>query len=537
MRDDLPANPAELSVAAALFLLGGVLLFLTAPHNGEFWWSDAPRHALNGVFVKDLIAAMPAHPAAWAMQYYVQYPALTILFYPPLFYFVSAPFYALLGVSHTTALVVVLLHYFALAFGLYLLARCWMGPIAAIAVGLSVMAAPGIALWGRQIMLEVPSAAFAVWATLLLRRHMTDGRIGALYLSAFLLLCATYTKITTIFLFPVFAAALFAARGPVLFRERHTWIVAGLTLVCMLPLIYLTLAFGSANVQSVTGIPDAAVSRTSIGGWIWYARQMPWQLGWPLLILAIIGVPFAVRRLTRSDLILLSGWFLLGYLFLSVIALKEARHALVILPVVLLAAGLAIEALLPARVAGPALLAVVVGTGIYTWRERPTPYVEGYREAAEWIAREAPKDAVVAFSGKRDGSFIFNLRAIPSRHDIGVLRVDKLLTDVAIRRELGVKEKPLSEQEIGDMLDKDGVSYVVMQDDFWTDLPVMARFQSVVQSAHFKEVARFAVVANVPTEDQTIIIYRNMGNVAPGPHIVDLQLPIIGRQVQGAVGR
>ena len=36
------------------------------------------------------------------MQYYVQYPALTILFYPPLFYAVAAPFYAIFGVSHAT---------------------------------------------------------------------------------------------------------------------------------------------------------------------------------------------------------------------------------------------------------------------------------------------------------------------------------------------------------------------------------------------------------------------------------------------------
>ncbi len=59
----------ERAVAAAVFLVGVLLLFITAPHHGEFWWSDAPRHALNGVFIKDLVAAMPAHPAAWAMQY------------------------------------------------------------------------------------------------------------------------------------------------------------------------------------------------------------------------------------------------------------------------------------------------------------------------------------------------------------------------------------------------------------------------------------------------------------------------------------
>ena len=94
----------ERAVAAMLFAAGTVLLFLSAPHHGEFWWSDAPRHALNGVFVKDLVAAIPAHPSAWAMQYYVRYPALTILFYPPLFYAISAPFYAVFGVSEATAL-------------------------------------------------------------------------------------------------------------------------------------------------------------------------------------------------------------------------------------------------------------------------------------------------------------------------------------------------------------------------------------------------------------------------------------------------
>src|SRR5271166_7081664 len=126
-----PSIRAERLAAGFVFLLGAVLLFVTAPHHGEFWWSAAPRHALNGVFLQDLIVAMPAHPGTWAMQYYVRYPALTILFYPPLLYVVSAPWYGLFGVSHATALAVVLLHYFALAFGLYRLARCWIGPLAA----------------------------------------------------------------------------------------------------------------------------------------------------------------------------------------------------------------------------------------------------------------------------------------------------------------------------------------------------------------------------------------------------------------------
>src|ERR1039458_7626420 len=104
-------------IPIGLMLLVGAL-FLGAPTGGEFYWSEAPRNALNGVFVKDLLKAMPWHnPIGFAYRHYAQYPALTILFYPPLFYILAAPFYALLGVSHGTVLVVVMLHYMAFAWG------------------------------------------------------------------------------------------------------------------------------------------------------------------------------------------------------------------------------------------------------------------------------------------------------------------------------------------------------------------------------------------------------------------------------------
>src|SRR5712692_10244928 len=59
-----------------------LLLFKAAPHDGSFWFSDSPRHALNGVFVSDLVRDHPLSGLkAYAMNYYLRYPALTILFY------------------------------------------------------------------------------------------------------------------------------------------------------------------------------------------------------------------------------------------------------------------------------------------------------------------------------------------------------------------------------------------------------------------------------------------------------------------------
>ena len=69
-----------------LLTIAVVLLFETSPHAGDFWWSDAPRHAMDGVFYRDMARSLPVtHLKQWATDYYLQYPAITVLFYPPLF--------------------------------------------------------------------------------------------------------------------------------------------------------------------------------------------------------------------------------------------------------------------------------------------------------------------------------------------------------------------------------------------------------------------------------------------------------------------
>lgn len=531
---------SEAVTALAIFAIVTIGLWFSAPHNGEFWWSDSPRHALNGVFLKDMLEAFPWRaPAQFAMQYYVQYPALTILFYPPLFYILSVPFYMLFGVSHGTALAVVLLHDLAFALGLFLLARRWLSWPIALAVGLAALFAPGIALWGRQVMLEIPALAFAVWAMLCLRRHIDRQKPALLYLGLFLLLCAIYTKITLAFLAPVGALMLWVAEGSTMLRRRHNWIAAVAFLVGLIPVIVLTLKFGGANVQSVVGIADEEVSRHTLSGWLWYARQLPDQLGWTLLIVALLAplLAFAGRRLPdldRVDLALLVGWFVIGYIFFSLIDLKEARHSTAILPPLLIAAGLAFQQIRFA--AAPLALLLSIGTGLYTWRDAPVPEVDGYREAADWIRHDAPKGSVILFSGKRDGSFIFNLRSLDPQRDYYIVRADKLLLEVAVRRQLGVTQKSLTEAQIGDLLDRDGIRYVVAQSDFWTDLTEMARLQNVLRSDHFAEVARIPVTANVPVEDKELRIYRNQHEIAPTTKPLVLDLPIIGRSVEGETG-
>ncbi len=530
------------ALAALLILLVLGLLFRFAPSEGNFYWSDAPRHALNGVFIKDLLAAAPfSAPQEYALRYYAQYPALTILFYPPLFYVLSAPFYALFGVSHATALLAVVVHYAALAWGCYRLAGLWLPRSSALLCALAVVALPEVAFWGRQIMLEIPAFAFLVWSAYAFMRYLRGAPARFLYLACALLVLGMYTKISLAFMAPVFGLLLLARRGPRLLRDPHVWAALLISAIGLVPLIVLTLKFGQANVQSVTGIADAEVSRRSLSGWLWYLRQLPGQMGWLALVGAIggtIGLATAVFRrrdaAAREQLAFFGGWFCVGYLFFSAIDLKEARHSVFLLAPAVFVAFATLQRLGSRTLALVLGVTLAAGTLAQTLLQRPVFAVEGYAQAVDYVARHAPKDSAVIFSGYRDGAFVFNMRAREDRRDLSVVRADKLLLRVAVRRELGVEQKALSEDEIRALIHSSGAHYLVVQPGFWDDLEVMRRFEAVLASSEFEPVQRIATPANFAAYEKELIIYRNKGPVAARPDTFQIDLPIIGRKIEGS---
>lgn len=135
-----PAGRRKLADLIAFLILLGVALamLVTSPRSGNFWNSDSPRHAMNGVFVKDLIASHPFHnPVRYAVDYYLKYPALTIGLYPSLFFLLSAPFFALFGVSHLAALLPVTILFFVYITGCYAVARRWLNWPLALAAALA----------------------------------------------------------------------------------------------------------------------------------------------------------------------------------------------------------------------------------------------------------------------------------------------------------------------------------------------------------------------------------------------------------------
>ena len=460
-----PAGRRKLAdLIAFLILLGvaaGDACYFSAERN--FWNSDSPRHAMNGVFVKDLIASHPFHnPVRYAVDYYLKYPALTIGLYPSLFFLLSAPFFALFGVSHLAALLPVTILFFVYITGCYAVARRWLNWPLALAAALAAAGAPEIAMWGRQVMLDIPSCAFQVWSVWCILRYVDTERTHWLYGAALCFVAAVYVKIPAVFLAVVLITALLLFKGIRMFRDRHVLICLSLILVALIPLAVATREFGRVNIASVTVHRTGSGSvtlLTTIGNWLWYLRRLPEQLGWPLLAVSLIGgllVTVVPKwRLPWRHAAVLVTWFTSGYLFFSAIDLKGDRFDIAILFPLILCSALLVARLFPepaAAIVGMTASSLVL---ISTLILHPVPSLGGYRAAAEYIAARSPRNSVILFSGYRDGSFIFNLRGQEARQDLSVIRSDKLLLHgLSVTREWGVEERAYSEQEILDLLVK-----------------------------------------------------------------------------------
>jgi hypothetical protein len=541
-RDTVPTAGGRIDrVVVAIVLVGATAaLFATAAVNGDFWWSDAPRHALNGAFVKDFIKAAPwDHPKIWAIDYYLQYPSLSILFYPPLFYFFEAALFALFGVNHVVAQTTVSLFTLLLGVATYRLVRLDFPRWSALGASLLVIGGPETAFWARQVMLDVPAYAALVIGIYFYARYLRTQQPRNLYFAVILILAAVYLKFTAAFIAPVLAVHLIAGKGRHVLRERHIVIVAIIGVMGLLPALWMTLKFGAANVQSVAG-RATDMPRTSLAAWIFYAKLIPNYLGYIAAALGLCGLLLVLRRrwrpLDRSLAWLFVGWLVFGYLFFSMIGVREPRHGIMIAWPLAVFAVLALHRILPGRVAAVVSVGLGIATFLYSLFFYPPPRIEGYAEVADYVAAHAPRDGVILFSGYRDGNFVFDLRTHEERRDLWTIRADKLLLRVAIERERGVGQADLSTDEIAEALRDYGVSVVVAQPGFWTDLREMARLSAVLHTASFRKIASFAITGSAAHPDHEIEIFQPTYALSMSRRRLQLDMPIVGETFKGAVG-
>ena len=157
-----------LLAAYAIALAAGVLsLWVSGAWTSGFSGADEPAHFLNSWFVSSYLKdALGQHPLAFATEYYLHYPKISIGHWPPAYYGLVAPVFWVAPATPQTAMAVNLLLAALPAVGVAALLLRLHGRAAAL-VGALLWAATPLALEGQAFfMLDQPLAACAVFAAL-----------------------------------------------------------------------------------------------------------------------------------------------------------------------------------------------------------------------------------------------------------------------------------------------------------------------------------------------------------------------------------
>jgi hypothetical protein len=419
--------PYVLSFFFAISALRGV-------SRTEVIFADAARHAMNGVFVYDMVrTGHIRHPIAYAKEYYGHLPALSVPYHPPLFPVVESLFFAVLGVKLLSARLAVAFAVGISTFLLYRLVQATLGSNAlAACVTVTTLSLWNVQLAARDVMLEFPAMAFALAALYCLRDMDYAFPLGRALLFAAFAAGAVWTKQQGVFLgaVPVVYAVL-ARRWRLLFR-KEMWVSLLILGAAVIGLMFLSMHFlrrGDPNqigttskdfrliflknvriysqwvVSNLIGLPGVFAA-SAIAMYAWVVHKRGWQkVGWSLYLAWIVSVVAVLLVLGAVDLRYLFFLFppaiIVGYalLFRSCSCLWDERRAWYV----------------------PAGFAVVWFAVGLLYQPR---FLRGPRDAAALVAHGTPTR--VLYAGDEGGNFIFAVRSLDPKLQSTVILGEKL---------------------------------------------------------------------------------------------------------------
>jgi hypothetical protein len=506
-------NPA-VWLAAALLVLALAQALAWEPTE-PFYNNDENRHVMTGVFFRDLLLEMPLDGLrGYTTGYYLQYPALGLMVWPPLFYGVEGLFMLLFGTSYFSARALIALFSTGAFAYLFLLVRRTHETFDAALTVLLFGLAPLVFLLSRHVMLEMPAVFFALAAVYHFLRYLDAGRRLDVYVAGVASALFALTRFDGHFLLLFFLIVLVWRRRFDVLRHGHVWLAALLALGLVVPVyVPLMMEFGHAHVlMTVKGGANAQefAARTPWYYLSYYPRDLLRQIGPFTVVPAVLGFFAALLRPSRRA----ACWPYLAlaaatYLAFTFLAEVEERHSIYWYPAFALFAmeGIRLAAgWIPAPRARAALAVFVAAGSFWSAATRPVLYVRGYEDAARYVLANTGSSRFVLIDGFLNGDFIYQVRRLDPGKKLWVLRGDKILYSVLISPRGGYREYAGGRREILDKLYRyDPELIVVEQPQVGFRIPMAEQLRQTL-AAHperYELVKSFPVESNVP-------IFRNV---------------------------
>jgi 4-amino-4-deoxy-L-arabinose transferase-like glycosyltransferase len=534
-----PDEPSRARVALAMAVPLAVLLVMvvgTSASTEPFFGGDETRHVMTGVFFYDFFRAGDwASPRHYAEQYYLQYPSLGLLIWPPLFHAVEGA--AMLAFGPSLVVAKALIAAFAMlatAYLVALVARTHDGWTACVA-GLLFVLSPMILTYSRQVMLEVPALAFVLAATYHWLVYLETGRAIHLWLAAAASCAAVLTRFDAAAVLPTLGLML-ALRGDwgVLARPG-TWLAAAVSCVAVAPVVWLTVTTVGALHMSTIVPESGGAGAAALDAMTYYVRSLPEQLGWLLAGAAVAGLVLALRggSTWRAAIPYLST-VVCTYVVFTVIAEKVPRHAIGWVPAMAAFAASAVAALrTPAGrswLATAAALVLCAGTALASTRER-TPYLRGYARAAQYVVTQTRASSFTMFDGYYDGNFIYQIRRHDQDRRLWVLRADKLMYASVVNVGQQYTEFTRSDEDMAALLASYDPELVVVEAipaGGWTPAARRLRRLLADHPERYRLERRFPVETTRHNSNKELLIYRSLSRNPTPRSSIDLEMLTLG---------
>lgn len=455
-----------LALILALVLVHGLAYTASEP----FFNNDETRHVMTGLYFNDLLRDRPVRDLRdYTIHYYLQYPALGLLVWPPFFYFIEGLLMSVFGTSLIVSkALVVLFAAMACAYLFHLSCHSYNTTRAAVAVlifGLS----PLVFDLSRYVMLEVPTLALALAATYHFVRYLDLERRRDLLLAGLASALASLTRFDAVYLWPLFLILLIARKRLEILWRREVMAVAALALLLVAPCYALSAAgIGWMHFKSITEtLSPSDPGFFSLRRLLFYPSRLPSQLGLAALIPAVVGLIFGLTSARRQTSWPYLAIILATYLTFTPMGEVEPRHTVYWIPAFALFAADGV-ALIANWLRAPSLFiplaAPVLITMGWTVLAGPPLFVRGYADAARYVAENSETSPYCLFVGRLNGDFIYQIRRLDPDRRLWVLRADHLLFSILIVPGMEYRRYASTDQEILATILKYDPEFIVVEE-------------------------------------------------------------------------
>ncbi len=521
-------------VLIVLFVIG--LQFEAGAYDSELGnHGDEPSHLVSGLMVREYLLAPGAmSPIKFAENYYLHYPKVAIGNWPPMFYLGEAVWALVIPPSRASIMILMALITALLAFTLYRMAQPEFGWVAAVGLGLLLVAFPPVQHQSSHVLTDNACALLSLGAALVFCRYLGSPTVANGILWGAGACLAILTKGNGLALAYLPPLAILLTRRFDLLRRWSLWLSAALVAVVCGPWYWWTFPMAHSAWQEDWGFLSPAVHRFGA------------TLGAGLLPFLLVGLGTRVFRPLRREgaprfwavmAALLIGWILFHSFFVPGGGERKVIGALA--PgLMFVAAGIRyVGRVAPlgqfgetARVA----LVAAAAAGIFFVMdfEVPTSPGRGHSELAEMIVSDASLDGaavLVSSTGLGEGALIAEvaLRQPSPRHYI--LRASKMLSDSDW---YGMDYRPRfdSVASLREALAAIPVSLLVLDTEEWREMPPHHQQLMELTAAYPREWRR--VKACTRPGGSLIAVYR----CATGPRRVQGEISVdvsrtLGREI------